>query len=161
MRLYYQEIPETALSTRLDFVADNLDYGTADFGIVEITNIARTLVPSYSRRIRNELISNEEKKLLKEFFEDDFADITDYNPLIDEVFDNIDFDIQYTKSEIANILAIYKKEKKNNFGNRLNQLADILAASKKLCLSAEELGRIIGFVKFEIRKIAVAVGDDY
>lgn len=161
MRFYYDELPESALSKRLSFIADSLCYQNIDFCITELTDITYHLVPSYRRRIQDDVVSDDERELLNEFFNSGIHDFCDYAPLIDEVFDNISMDVNNTKNDIKKVLSAYKNEHKNNFGNRINQIADILAAAKKLCFSAKEFAVIIGFARTEIIKILEKLGDDY
>jgi hypothetical protein len=95
------------------------------------------------------------EEFLEEYEEYEIEDI------IDQTFEAIYFDMRILKEQAMELLLRYSEEPKENFGNRINLLADLTAVSRKLDFSREDSKKFTNFVKHELLSIAKVIGNDY
>ncbi len=155
----YRDVPRNQLGTRLNLLARLLNNKNSKFILNEINEIAQAFLPNYRRRISDDPVSEDEilemEEILEEYEEHEIDEI------IDETFEALYFDSKILKANAMEILLIYSEEPQSNFGNRINQLADILAVSRKLDLEKNENEKFLNLVKNELVEISKIVGNDY
>ena len=158
----YDAVPKTQVGIRLEILSKVVK-NRRHFVLREMNEVANALGYSYRRKFKDNLISEVDKLILEYNHlppKSEWNQIN-FNKLISDVFKEVDEEFAESKKVVKQTMQFYINEPKFNFGNRLNQLADILAASYQIGLDADRVTKLNSFVSSELKELSKIIGNDY
>jgi hypothetical protein len=126
--------------------------------VKRLTAIASEFSFDYERQFKDELISEQEGKLLEEFYSSpqdiDFA-------LVMQILEDIESELVLNRKLMRKTLYKYCSERRYNYGDRILELADLIAGSFQSGYSKKEMLNMLRFTQRQLIGISKIIGSDF